>query len=132
MGSSPLVNTIGIVVVTALAASAAAISTRRGDHVDLTANQISRQPRQTVGLTVRPARFDGDVLPLDVARFVQAFSECIRIGRESYRRLPAEKSDHRHRRLLRTRCERPRGRCTAEKRHELASSHVRSQAQKRG
>src|SRR5437016_74872 len=32
--------------------------------------------------------------------------------------------DHRHRRLLRARRERPRGRRTAEQRNELAASHV--------
>src|SRR6266516_721296 len=38
-------------------------------------------------------------------------------------RLAAEESDYRHRHLLRPRRERPRGRCAAEQRDELAARH---------
>jgi hypothetical protein len=40
------------------------------------------------------------------------------------RRRAAEEPDHRHRRVLRLRHERPRRRCTAEQRDELAALHV--------
>ena len=42
-----------------------------------------------------------------------------------------EKPDHRHRRLLRTRRERPRGRRAANKRDELAPPHCLPEAQDR-
>ena len=42
---------------------------------------------------------------------------------ERLRRLSIEESDHRHRRPLRARRERPRGRRAAEQRDELAASH---------
>ena len=41
----------------------------------------------------------------------------------------AQESDHRHRRLLRARHERPSGRRAAEKANELTSPHIRTQAQ---
>jgi len=58
--------------------------------------------------------------------FLQALAERghhvrVRLGRRA-----AQESDHRHRRLLRTRSKRPRSRCTAKKRDELASLHVPS------
>jgi hypothetical protein len=43
--------------------------------------------------------------------------------RPSDRRCAMEKSDHRHRRLLRARRERPRGRRTTEQRYERASCY---------
>jgi hypothetical protein len=64
---------------------------------------------------------DRDVLALDVAGFGEAptkRSGAARIGR------PPDKSDDRHRRLLRARCERPRGCRAAEQRDELAALHV--------
>ena len=43
--------------------------TGRDDHGHLPANQIGRQRRQPIILTVRPAVFDRDVLALDIAGF---------------------------------------------------------------
>ena len=57
---------MGIVVVAALAANAAA-SADRGDHGDLPANQFGRQRRQPIDLILRPAVFDRHILALDIA-----------------------------------------------------------------
>ena len=118
-GSSPTTKTMGIVVVAALAANAAGGSDR-DDHGDLPANQFGRQRRQPIGLTLGPAVFDRHVLALDIAGFLQALAECAQTVRDRVRRFAVEEPDHRHRRLLRARRERPRGRRAAEQRDELA------------
>src|SRR5262249_13821095 len=67
-----------------------------------------------------PAIIDCDVLSLDIARVAQALVKGGQFARRGIRRAPGEKSDHRHRRLLRIRRERPRGSRAAEQRDELA------------
>src|SRR4029450_11528100 len=54
------------------------------------------------------------------AGFAQASSKCLHQMRGVLGGPSAEISDHRHRRLLRARRERPRHRCAAEQRDELA------------
>src|SRR5262249_49912068 len=78
------------------------------DHSDLTANQIGCQCRQSIVLTFRPTIFDCRIQALDVASLAQALTEggCETCGR--LRRRAVEESDNRHRRLLRTRTNRPR------------------------
>ena len=93
------------------------------DHHDPAANQIGGERRQSIILALRPAVFDRHVPALDSAGFVQALAECSEPLRERPRRHPAEEPNHRHRRLLRARGERPPGRRAAEKRDELAPSH---------
>jgi hypothetical protein len=66
-----------------------------------------------------PAIFDRHILALDIAGFFQALKERAHKVREQVRRSTIEKPDHRHRRLLRTRRERPCRRA-AEQRDELA------------
>jgi hypothetical protein len=93
------------------------------DHGDLAANQIGRQLRQPVEGIVRPPILDRDVLALDKAGFGKSTAErCREMLRAGSRRAP-EKADHRHRRLLRVRRDRPRRRRTAEKGDELAPPH---------
>jgi hypothetical protein len=75
-------------------------------------------------LVLRPAILDHDILALDVAGFANALPECGQIACTISKRRAAEKSDHRHRRLLRARRERPRGCSAAEQRYELAASHA--------
>jgi hypothetical protein len=78
---------------------------------------------QSLIFSLCPAVFDGHILALDVARFVQAFLER---GHEMgpFSRGPAvEEADHRHRLLLRAGPEWPRRRA-AEQRDELASSEA--------
>jgi hypothetical protein len=72
-------------------------------------------------LTLRPAIFDRDVLALDIANFAQAAAERSYELRESGRRRIGEVANHRHRRLLRARRERPRRRRGAGQRDELAA-----------
>jgi len=85
------------------------------DDSHFATDQLGRQPRQSVVLAVRPAVFRRHVLALDVAAFAQAPPECGHTVRERSRST-AEESDHRHRRLLRARRERPRSRRAAERR----------------
>ena len=73
-GSTPVVKTIGIVVVAAFAASAAG-TVACGNHGHLTTNQIGRQRRQSIVLALRPAILDRHVLTLDIAGFLQALAE---------------------------------------------------------
>jgi hypothetical protein len=75
----------------------------RGNHGDLSANQLRRQHRQPIVLPLRPAVFDRDVLALDITDFLEALAERgyyvrVRLGRRA-----AQESNHRHRRLLRAR-----------------------------
>ena len=100
-------KTMGIVVVAALAANAAMLH-RGGDHGDLPANQIGRQRRQPIELILGPAVFDRHVLALDIAGVFEALTKSAQTLRVAVGRYGAEESDHRHRRLLRARRERPR------------------------
>src|SRR5262249_29906980 len=95
----------------------------RDDHCDLSVNQFGRQLRQSVDLILGPAVFDGRVLALDVADLLYALAELAHAVRQPVRRPAVEKSDHRHRRLLRARRERPRRRRAAEQCDERASFH---------
>src|SRR5262249_61635647 len=71
-----------------------------------------------------PAILDGRVLTVDVAGFLETLAERGHVRRIPVGRCAIEDPDPRHRRLLRARRKRPRGRRTAEKADELASSHV--------
>src|SRR5262249_20704911 len=103
------------------------------NHSNLATNQVGRQRRQLVVLTLCPAIFDRHVLALDIASFFQALAERAHKVREQIRRSAVEESDHRHRRLLRARRERPcsrraarewpAGRGAADERDECAALH---------
>ena len=73
-GSPPLVKTIGIVAVAALAAKADGTPLAT-DHGHLAADQLGRQRRQPIVLTFRPAIFDRDILALDITGFAQTLAE---------------------------------------------------------
>ena len=94
----------------------------RDDHGDLSANQIGRQLRQPIDLILGPAVYDRHVLALDIAGLLQALAKSAQTVRDHVRRLAVEEPDHRHRRLLRPRRQRPRRRRAAEQRDELAAS----------
>src|SRR5215813_7276092 len=94
-----------------------------GNHSDPPADKISGQGRQSIVMFLRPAVFDRDILPLDIAGFLKTFTEGGHKERVSSGRSAAEESDHRHRRLLRARRERPHDRRAAEQRDELAALH---------
>ena len=92
--------------------------------MNFAANEICSQSGQPVILALRPAVFDGDVLALDVAGFVQALSEAGQTVSGIGRRRPlTEISDHRHR-LLRTRHQPPCAHCAGKGNNEMASSHA--------
>src|SRR5262249_25597467 len=95
------------------------------DQRHTTLDQIGRERRQSIILILCPTIFDRQILALDKAGFQQALTECRRVsGRRSPGRRPrAQESNHRHRRLLRPRRDRPRRR-TAEQGYELASPHA--------
>ena len=77
-GSAPLVKTIGIVVVAALAASAANVPPPAVAAItaNLTVNEIGRQCRQSIILIFRPAEFDRHILALNETRLSQTLAEC--------------------------------------------------------
>ena len=98
----------------------------RGDHGHPAADQISHQCRQAIVLALQPVVLDRHVLAVDVAGFVEAFAERGHKARVGIGRPVSDKPDHRQRRLLRARRERPRSRRAAKKRDEIAPLHVPS------
>src|SRR5262249_29689473 len=74
-------------------------------------------------MTFRPAIFDSDVLPFNIANLTQSLAECVDSGRRFTWRSAAEKTNPWVRRLLRPRRERPSRRAT-QQRDELAALYV--------
>ena len=93
------------------------------DDRDLAADEIGRQCRQPIVLTLGPAIFDGQVAALDEARVAQAPVESRHIPRPIRRRHAVKRANHRHRWLLCSCRERPCHCRTAEQRDELAPFH---------
>src|SRR5262245_34992175 len=120
-GSSGTPNTIGIAVV---ARSRRHHSGRaeRGDHLDLSANEVGCQNGQPLALVLGPAIFDREVLALNIAALFEPLAKGTQQIRIPLRRCGVEIPNHRQRCLLRARRERPR-RCAAEKRDEVAALH---------
>src|SRR6266567_6626784 len=81
---------------------------------DLAADEVGGHSGQSIVAKLRPAKFDRQVLSLDIAGFAQLPAK--RDQRRSSRagRAEAEKANHRHRLLLRAGGERPRDSCAAE------------------
>src|SRR5262249_40532064 len=94
----------------------------RDDHGDAASDEVSRQLRQLIRLIVGEAVFNREVLALNIARRPQPLAKSAQHIAVRIRRLAVKEPDHRHRRLLRARRERPRGRA-ADKRDELAPLH---------
>jgi hypothetical protein len=90
----------------------------------LAAYQIGSQGRESLISIFRPAILDRDGLIFDLADLRQSLPEPSNIGCGFARRATAKKSDHRHRRLLRPRRERPSHRRAAEQRDEIAPPRV--------
>src|SRR5262249_46501429 len=86
-------------------------------------NQVCRKFWQSIELSVSPAKFERDVLAFDVSGFLQALAKSAQILCKGFKRCGMQKSDHRHRRWLRARRKRPRGRRAAEEREERAALH---------
>jgi hypothetical protein len=102
-----------------------AASEGRGDHGDLSANQIGQKRRQLIVPALQPVVFDRHVLAFDVPGFIEALAKCGRKARGGIGRPVSDKPNHRQRWLLRACRERPRNGSTAEKRDELAPFHER-------
>ena len=66
---------MGIVVVTDLAASPETLPPRRYDDCNLAMDQVWGQARQSIVLRIGPSKFNGYVLTLDVADFMQTLTE---------------------------------------------------------
>ena len=100
---------------------------RRGracdDHSRLAAHQLRRHCGQLIVMSLGPTVFDRNIAPLHVTGFGQTLAEYRQRRRKRPRRTGVKKTDHRHRRLLRARRERPRGCLAAEKCDEVAPSH---------
>ena len=92
------------------------------DHRHRPADQIVGQSRKPLGLVVRPAIFDRNVLTFDKACFAQASPQSGHEVLGARGGATANEPDHGHCRLLRARREGPRGR-SARKCDELAASH---------
>src|SRR5262249_35932400 len=70
--------------------------------------QVGRHCGQPIGLILGPAIFDQNITAVDETGFAQPQTKCrYKIG-SRLKRADMEKPDYRHRRLLRTRRERPR------------------------
>src|SRR5215470_1308710 len=94
------------------------VATGRCEHRDLALKEFGRERRQAIVLTIRKAINNPNILALDITRFSQSgLKSCHHVGRPTAR-TALEETDHRHRRLLRARRERPRGRSAAQKRYE--------------
>src|SRR5262249_26596100 len=92
------------------------------NHCDLSAHEFARERRQSIHSTFCPAVFNADIAVLDIAGLNEALPERRNGIFECSGRSAVEEPDHRHRRLLRARRERP-DRRTAEQRDEPAALH---------
>ena len=93
------------------------------DDGDLALDELGGERRQSIVAAARPAIDDGEVAAFDKSRLLEAEPERVEVRRERFGRSAAEKSDHRHRRLLRARRERP-SRRAADEHDEAAALHV--------
>src|SRR5215470_6770411 len=73
-GSPPSSKTIGMVVVTALAARAGGVLVA-ANHSHLTMHQITHHRRHLINSALRPAVFDRHVAAIDVTGFAQTFEK---------------------------------------------------------
>ena len=93
------------------------------DDGDLALDELGGERRQSIVAAARPAIDDGEVAVFDKSRLLEAEPERVEVRRERFGRSAAEKSDNRHRRLLRARRERP-SRRAADEHDEAAALHV--------
>src|SRR5262249_9175220 len=88
--------------------------TNHDDHANLAADEIDCERRKVPVLVLRPAIFNRHVLPLNIADFRETPPNGLQAVGSTFKRSWGKESDHRHRRLLRLRPERPRRRSAAE------------------
>jgi hypothetical protein len=87
------------------------------------AGKVDHDRRQAIVLAVQPVVLDSHVLALDVAGFVEGFTERTNAAHGGLLRLSVDEPDHRHRRLLPARGERPRHRRAAKQAEDIPASH---------
>jgi hypothetical protein len=75
----------------------------------LKTQEVSRQRRKPIVLSISPTIFDRDVFALDIAKVAQGSTECPDIERRLAPRPAAKEPNHRHRGLLCLRRKRPSG-----------------------
>ena len=121
-GSSATTKTMGIVVVAALAANAEGSRRSRITATCRRTNSAASAGSRSI-LILGPAVFESPRSRPRHSRSLSGPGETRRRRSRSGRVMRREKPDHRHRRLLRTRGERPRSRRAAEQRDELAPSN---------
>src|SRR5271167_2556886 len=102
----------------------------RRDNGDLPVDEIRREARKSVKMAIGPAVFDGDVLALGVASFLQSCAECGLKERARIALSNVKESDHRLGRLLRARRQRTKCR-SAHNSDKFASPHVPPPAPRR-
>src|SRR6516162_6492793 len=117
-GSPPIPNTIGVVAVARFAAIAPSLLT--ASHPVL--QQIGHERWITIKVVLRRAELNRHILTLDISGVLETgmkgcdlLSACLYTGNH--------KSDHRHRRLLRSRGQRPCNYRAAEKPDEFPPPH---------
>jgi hypothetical protein len=94
------------------------------DHRRATAGQLDGQLGQPLVSALRRSIFERDILAFDEARCIQSPLNGGETETPGLLRAAGKDADHRHRRLLRARRERPRCCRAAEHRHKLAPSYV--------
>src|SRR5262249_5842652 len=94
--------------------------------------QISHQCRHAIISTREPMVLDRHVLAFDVTSFVEAFAERGCAGLGGVERPSFDKSNNRHRWLLRARHKRPSDGSATQKPNELAPPHCSPKAQGQG
>src|SRR5829696_5193029 len=66
------------------------------DYGDVSADEVGGQGGQAVGTLLRPAIFDGDVAPFDIAHLAEALAEAAQPARVLVGGGAAEEADHRY------------------------------------
>ena len=93
------------------------------NHRHIEVCEFGCQLRKPLIATLRPAKCDVEVLPLDIAGLPQPLAKAGQWHFRCARERAGKKSDHWYRRLLRVRRERPCGSRAAEKGDEFAPPH---------
>jgi hypothetical protein len=91
----------------------------RGNNGYLTVDEVRRESRQSIVLSIRPPVLDRHVPSFDIALSIQSPAKRRQHVGIGFGIPAAEPADHRHRRLLRPRRHRPRRRRAAEPRDEF-------------
>src|SRR5262249_10220092 len=87
----------------------------RSDNGYATTHEVSHERRQAIVSALQPVVLHRYILALEVAGFVEGFAERSRIAPRGLGRPNVDEADHRQRRLLRARRERPRNSRAAER-----------------